>query len=230
MDLPFPDQPWYRFEAFPIGPHLPPSRKAKGYTPEMCIPIYPNSNHPTGREPVHPERPFPYGNCYHWIATKVRIRVRGRPEGFDETNAISLSTKTELLMGSTFRNDYLRAMENADVQSRPAAYDHGDAIPRPSMGRPPRSAVGDAESASHRQEDDMDAASVSSRSSRSGRSIRRPMTSVEDIMAMDIFTGPAEDLYLVPLVDLWPELANNLKEEDIPSPLELYREIEMIQE
>lgn len=49
-------------------------------------------------------------------------------------------------------------------------------------------------------------------------------------MQMDIFTGPDEDLALVPLVDLWPNLAEHLKEADIPSPLELQDEIKTIQE
>ncbi|EIW54308.1 uncharacterized protein TRAVEDRAFT_85247, partial [Trametes versicolor FP-101664 SS1] len=93
MDLPFPDKPWYRFRALPIGPHLLPPNEAKGYTSDMCIPIFPNMSHPTGRAPLPSERPFPYGNCYHWIDESVVIRVRARPEGFDETNAIKIPAR-----------------------------------------------------------------------------------------------------------------------------------------
>lgn len=77
----------------------------------------------------------------------------------------------------------------------------------------------------------IDAASISSasESSRSVRSKQGPSDSVGDIIRMDIFTGPDADLDLVPLVDLWPDIANTLKEEDIPSPLELYEEIKTIQ-
>ncbi|EIW54312.1 uncharacterized protein TRAVEDRAFT_132466 [Trametes versicolor FP-101664 SS1] len=240
LDLPFPDKPWYRFEAFPIGPHLPPSRKAEGYTPDMCIPIFPNSKHPTGREPVHPERPFPYGNCYHWINTKIRIRVRARPEGFDESNAVNISGKTELLMGSMFRKDYLRAMDNVKLAQKAHETELSDDQPRSSSAHvhghplsPPHIYVQPnglpEESTQCPQEGSVDAASMSSGWSRSNESTRGPMTSVEDIMHMDIFTGPDEDLDLVPLVDLWPDLADNLKEEDIASPLELHREIEQVQ-
>ncbi|EIW54313.1 uncharacterized protein TRAVEDRAFT_76241, partial [Trametes versicolor FP-101664 SS1] len=69
-------KPWYRFEARPIGPHLPPAKEEEGYTPDMYIPIYPNTNHPTGRAPIRPRRPFPYANCYHWIDNTIHIRVR----------------------------------------------------------------------------------------------------------------------------------------------------------
>lgn len=98
MDLPFPDKPWYRFRALPTGPHLPPPNEAKGYTSNMCIPTFPNLNHPNGRAPLPSERPFPYGNCYHWIDESVVIRVRARQEGFDETNAIKITARDEVLM------------------------------------------------------------------------------------------------------------------------------------
>ncbi len=231
-DLPFPDKPWYRFEALPIGPHLPPANKEKCYTPEMCIPIFPNTNHPTSRDPVHPEQPFPYGNCYHWIDTEVRIRVRGRPEGFDETNAVRISGKTQILLSYMFTPDYLRAMADVELaQKKALEAEQADAqtasIPKSSMDIPRD--VPHEVAISRSQEGNGDAASLSSSWSRSSRSARGPMSSVDDIMRMDIFTGPDEDLDLVPLVDLWPDLTDNLKEEDIPSPLELYGEIKTIQ-
>ncbi|OJT06561.1 hypothetical protein TRAPUB_2638 [Trametes pubescens] len=227
MDLPFPDKPWYRFEAQPIGPHLPPANPAKHYTPEMCIPIFPNTRHPAGRAPVHPERPFPYTSCCHWIDT--------------EADAVRISGKTQVLMSYVFTPDYLRAMADADADAERArkealeaaqaarhqARRQAESVPLSSMNA---SGVSERckEYAGHAPEGDLsgDAASVSSHWSRSARG---PMSSVEDIMRMDIFTGPDEDLALVPLVDLWPDLSANLEEEDIPSPLELYKEIETIQ-
>lgn len=41
---------------------------------------------------------------------------------------------------------------------------------------------------------------------------------------MNIFAGPNQDVGVVPLVDLWLDLADNLKQEDIPNPLELLKE------
>lgn len=45
---------------------------------------------------------------------------------------------------------------------------------------------------------------------------------------MEIFAGPNQDLGVVPLVDLWLDLAENLKQEDIPNPLEFLKERDAI--
>lgn len=41
---------------------------------------------------------------------------------------------------------------------------------------------------------------------------------------MNIFAGPNQDVIVLPLVDLWLDLADNLKQEDIPNPLEFLQE------
>ncbi|OJT11022.1 hypothetical protein TRAPUB_12476 [Trametes pubescens] len=255
MDLPFPDKPWYRFRALPIGPHLPPPNEAKGYTSDMCIPIFPNSTHPTGRAPVPSERPFPYGNCYYWIDESVVIRVRARPEGFDETNVMKISARNEVLMSLAWGEDYQRARAiRASREPPEATVNPQDIPPREDCTFQPT----DLASPSLRNRDDevgsdlgvtsgearnvhaaelankslghnSDAVSISSALSRSIRSEQGASDSVGDIIRMDIFTGPDDDLDLVPLVDLWPDIANMLKEEDIPSPLELYEDIKTIQ-
>ncbi|KAL1945508.1 hypothetical protein VTO73DRAFT_2359 [Trametes versicolor] len=253
MDLPFPDKPWYRFRALPIGPHLPPPNEAKGYTSDMCIPIFPNLNHPTGRAPLPSERPFPYGNCYHWIDESFVIRVRARPEGFDETNAIKIPARDEVLMSVAWGEDYkraraIRASRNPTEASVHSDISHEDrdslnTHPAPSSARNCEDETGGrlevtsgelrnvhpADPRKRSLDHSIDAASISSASSRSVRSEQGPSDSVGDIIRMDIFTGPDDDLDLVPLVDLWPDIANTLKEEDIPSPLELYEEIKTMQ-
>ena len=57
----------------------------------------------------------------------------------------------------------------------------------------------------------------------------RSMCSLDDLAAMNIFSGPNDDVDVMPLVDLWiSELAEHLKPEDIPSPLEMYAEFDHI--
>ncbi|OSC97335.1 hypothetical protein PYCCODRAFT_1355082, partial [Trametes coccinea BRFM310] len=90
MALPFPGRPWYRFEVSPIATKLRQEDTQKGITPAMCIPIYPNIAHPTGRPPLRPEGVFPFNHCYHWLDNILQVRVLSRPEGFDETNAVKL--------------------------------------------------------------------------------------------------------------------------------------------
>lgn len=45
---------------------------------------------------------------------------------------------------------------------------------------------------------------------------------------MGIFAGPDQDVGVLPLVDLWLDLADNLKQEDIPDPLEFLKERDAI--
>ncbi len=41
---------------------------------------------------------------------------------------------------------------------------------------------------------------------------------------MNIFAGPNQDIIVLPLVDLWLDLTDNLKQEDIPNPLDFFKE------
>lgn len=41
----------------------------------MCIPVLPNTEHPTGRKPLCPIRPLPWPNCYHATGDKVRVYI-----------------------------------------------------------------------------------------------------------------------------------------------------------
>lgn len=90
MELPFPNKPWYRYDVSAIAPTLRAEDKDEGYAADMCVPIYPNTSHPLGRAPVRAEPVFPYSNCYHWAEFKMEIRVRARPEQFDEREATLL--------------------------------------------------------------------------------------------------------------------------------------------
>ncbi|EIW54184.1 uncharacterized protein TRAVEDRAFT_77773, partial [Trametes versicolor FP-101664 SS1] len=90
LELPFPNRPWYRYTVCPIAPSLRAEDKAEGYTPDMCVPIFPNTSHPRGRTPLRTEPVFPYDNCYHWAQFRTDIRVRARAEKFNERRAIRL--------------------------------------------------------------------------------------------------------------------------------------------
>lgn len=60
-----------------VGPGLRPEDPKYCFTPDMCIPIYPNTQHPSGtREPLRPTPSFPFGNCYHWIGPDVVMDLR----------------------------------------------------------------------------------------------------------------------------------------------------------
>ncbi|KAI0327910.1 hypothetical protein GY45DRAFT_1372775 [Cubamyces sp. BRFM 1775] len=75
--------------------------------------------------------------------------------------------------------------------------------------------------------DDVSILSRAATSTSSSEGSTEPDTddAVGDILAeMNIFGDPTHDVELFPLVDLWFELTDHLKQEDIPNPMELYKE------
>lgn len=85
----------------------------------MCVPIFPNTSHPLGRTPVRTEPVFPYNNCYHWAEFKTNIRVRARPEQFDERKAILLPS-SECHMMETCLGEDIPRMDELRSQYRAA--------------------------------------------------------------------------------------------------------------
>ncbi|KAJ8461989.1 hypothetical protein ONZ51_g11188 [Trametes cubensis] len=240
LALPFPDQPWYKFDIRPIATSLRPEDKARCISSDMCIPIYPNTKHPNGREPLRPqpEGLFPYDNCYHWFDMKARVRIRARPEEFDETNAVALDFLNQEQMLEYWDEDGLRMGKNQRKREAEAALQHSpdaltdvvDVLPKPTasidrVDDPPR--IRDAGLQSPLDLEDADGLSMCSDCTTASE--ERSMCSLDDLAAMNIFSGPNDDVDVMPLVDLWiSELAEHLKPEDIPSPLEMYAEFDHI--
>ncbi|KAH9889295.1 hypothetical protein C8Q73DRAFT_707024 [Cubamyces lactineus] len=252
LALPFPNQPWYRFEVEPIATSLRPEDTARGITPDMCIPIFPNTTHPNGREPLQPqpEGLFPYNNCYHWFEAKaVNVRIRARSEEFDETHAVKLNARSRIQMQRLWLEDGARLPDIVE-EAPPAQSQHEAAVHHSARAPaiPPRSSpeipVPSDTDLAHEHGPLSDAIESNRRLPTAfddyaeGASIMSELTvthseqsnnSVEDIAAMDIFSGPNDDVELVPLVDLWiSELGDQLKQEDIPDPQEMYAEFDHI--
>ncbi|KAI9059525.1 hypothetical protein FKP32DRAFT_1606041 [Trametes sanguinea] len=178
------------------------------------------------------------------------VRVRARPEQFDETNAVSLSPFSRVEM--RFSNEHDDGMKmcanldalNATTAASPTTVD----IPRassPASSRPhtPEPAVGGTAP-------DLDPQQTPPRNVpvQYGYSENTPTSSGScstssleydeydeysdysgDDRPIDPFSAPDEDVELVPLVDLWvSELADHLKQEDIPHPSELTAEVEQL--
>ncbi|KAI9067449.1 hypothetical protein FKP32DRAFT_261537 [Trametes sanguinea] len=228
MALPFPGRPWYHFDVSPIAPKFRKEDPKRGITPAMCIPIYPNTVHPNGRPPLRPQGVFPFSNCYHWIDNMTEVRVRARPEGFDETNVVRLSYDSMSDLEEIWVEDIIalasarRAAEAANSQAvaNDAKQAEGDANDHAAE------IDGDLSPLPETLADDADRASVSSTSSASDEVFTDDVTRLATI---DIFGGPECDVDLVPLVDLWiSELSEHLKEEEIPDPEDLFAECEQI--
>ncbi|KAI9067501.1 hypothetical protein FKP32DRAFT_266929 [Trametes sanguinea] len=237
LALPFPNRPWYRFDVHSIAPCLPADEPEKGLTSDMCIPIFPNTQHPNGRAPVHPEPEglFPYSNCYHWYQpVETTVRIRARPEEFDETNAASLSALTlTRMIFSSWREDGRK--RSANLQALKVTPSSTKADTPPPMSAAPSHSNAPTLGGTVRDSnlDKARAAPVNcldsdSISTYSGSGSIRSMDSDDDHLGpIDPFSAPDEDVELVPLVDVWvSELADHLKQEDIPHPSELVAEVE----
>lgn len=75
--LPIPQRPWFRIAVDIIGRGPCADNPAERYTPEMYVPISPSAvAHPSGREPIHPNRPFPFPGCSHWVGTTTTVLVK----------------------------------------------------------------------------------------------------------------------------------------------------------
>ena len=53
---------------------LPPASPDEFLEDSMCIPIFPNTDHPT-REPLKLDKPLPWTNCYHSSFEQVQVRI-----------------------------------------------------------------------------------------------------------------------------------------------------------
>lgn len=161
----------------------------------MCIPIFPNGAHPTGRVPFRPTSPFPYDNCYHWASMKPSVRVHVREEGFDATEAIRLSGGDMVDMMSLFSSDrghgkraLLARGQSASVPSGCTSELESSSSPLPTTEQ------------------------------------RQDATASDEPDIFDPPTKDFRDPEFVPLVHLWLDLEANLKQEDIGDPVDLYRE------
>ncbi|KAJ8454015.1 hypothetical protein ONZ51_g13276 [Trametes cubensis] len=166
----------------------------------MCIPILPNKSHPTGRLPLVPDRAFPFDNCYHWMALSIYVRVRARPEGFEEDHAIRLSVDERLRMDGLWEEDD----DGRDVE---AANDEMSSFDQ---------RIGSSSHSTHSGATASDTELMVQHS---------PADGIGDVLAqMNIFGDPTHDTELFPLVDLWFEITDHLKQEDIPDPMEIFKE------
>ena len=77
-----PGQTTFRFDAYLVGSGLRPEDPEKGATSDMCIPIFPAVDHPTGRAPFHPEPAFPFSNCYHWSGPDMWVNLKIKTGAF----------------------------------------------------------------------------------------------------------------------------------------------------
>ena len=105
------------FSVIPIAKTIRDIEEQYGCTPEMCMPIFPNVTHPTGRPALHTEPTFPYSGCYIWTFAETQVRVAEREEGWKTREAVRLPPIHEVKMQRTWGLDYEK-IEAVIKQSR----------------------------------------------------------------------------------------------------------------
>lgn len=84
LDLPMPQSEWCRYSANPVATTLRAECPEWGVTPNMVLPILPNTAHLGVPNPFaddkDPEYIFelPFKSCYFWVESDTELRVRVR--------------------------------------------------------------------------------------------------------------------------------------------------------
>ncbi|KAI0740896.1 hypothetical protein C8Q76DRAFT_608046 [Earliella scabrosa] len=225
-DLPFPDSLWCRYSVEPVATVLRPYEPARGLAPDMVMPISPNTKYAKGRDPISPETPFPFRNCFFWIDSAMTVRIPGRPDGYDDTRAIQLSLSSNFDVMTCWKTEHPRidaALDLLEKQQR-----HKTELPQEaagtSTGLPSSNSSVIVESAHS-----MNAHDSTSDDRHSLAHSDATDTSVQDILDLNPFGweyDPAVEY--IPLVDLWFELEEHLSEDTIPDPLDMFKERDFI--
>ena len=274
-----PDSRWCRYYVSAIATSPRPPHPSLGITPDMVIPIAPNSI--PGRGSVHPNPSFPFSNCVHWYRSpllQIRIIVLG--SRFELEGGICLSADQQMALEEGFDDDFECMVDFVEKHpdlihnTMPRQYpvssvwlptdshemDELDVVPmellyatccqlasgRGLMTSEAPTVVTAAPSPvqSSRHDDaasgDNAAQTTSTSTDESSFDISRGSSEVDatsshtslsepvrdSLVGMDVFGwNPDPETPLLPLAELWLDISNHLDQENIPHPMELYKEM-----
>lgn len=233
---------WCTYRINPIASTLRAECPEWGITPDMVLPIPPNTAHLKVPNPfVDPKDPdyvfeSPFKNCFFWVDsdTEVRVRVRRDGDEFDNSKAVTLPLRPHLRVMNGFTPDiatigeFLSRPRDKPARHPPAAATDGTPSRPPDPhfdalnGRLPT--LLDVDGILGGRSDD-----TGSPSSTSGLDTSLTPSPFEDLLPMNIFGWlPDPTTKYVPLVNCWFELEEHLDENTIPSPVELWTEQQRI--
>lgn len=165
----------------------------------MYVPIFPSTGaHPSGREPVQPNRPFPFPDCSHWVGTVQDIRVK---KGKYDV----LTDKGHFLDGG-LKMRTLNWLAEDFQRSRMTLYE----------------ASYDATSVVNDEEDEPDSSQCHSPIDYDNTDKMSFPVCSSEIASEYSFKSVDENLF--PVVDAWFELEEHIAAEQMTSPLEFVKE------
>ncbi|KAI0740864.1 hypothetical protein C8Q76DRAFT_822421 [Earliella scabrosa] len=114
LQLPSPQDPWRIYEIYLVGQGLQPANPEAGIISDKSVPIFPCIEHPSHRPPARPNSPFPFGNCYHWAGSHMKMRVRVKTRewaGYNEGRVLKLSEVDRVELEQFLGGDLARSLE-----------------------------------------------------------------------------------------------------------------------
>ncbi|TFK88030.1 hypothetical protein K466DRAFT_489729 [Polyporus arcularius HHB13444] len=234
-DLPMPKSKECRYSVKPVATCLRPADVENGVTPDMVMPIHPNTEHLRGRDPIKASPKFPYDNCFFWIENKMSVCVKVNPAGYDGGKAITVGAREHLAVSRCWSNDfermesYLEYAEAGHSASPPSAILRGLPSPiiTPSYYIPPP-----GHQFQDDDDDDDDETDVHLGNTQYDGDDHLSLTAASDhlaelkqLFALNPFGWDRDpkEMFL-PLVDLWLDLEEHLSAAEIPSPVDFYEE------
>ncbi|TFK84690.1 hypothetical protein K466DRAFT_496077, partial [Polyporus arcularius HHB13444] len=211
-ELPMPNSRWCKYDINPIATTLRPADEDSGVTPDMVLPIHPNTKHAHGPEPVRPTPSFPFSNCYHWYFNTLRARIRVHKAGYNESSAIFQSS---LAVNRRFEDAYHRSIALLEKRGEMSTGNDSATSSIPTSGL------------------DLDSSEVHMLSELYRRlAVKHGLLtsmSPEDSYYDSDDDGGSDDLFgwdpdpataLLPLLDAWIDIADHISEDEIPSPVD----------
>ena len=223
LALPFPNKPWYLFSIMPVAPSPPQRDDEQGITPDMCTPIFPNAARPAGREPLQTTPMFPYANCYHCTDACIDVRVLARPEGFIEEEATKLPADQRAILGRNLAQDRANMYTNRGLDG--GGFDDAASSDVHVWRTGEDMDVERLVDADVIEDHDGTASLYSHLTLSSTAPSDDP---VDTLINMGMFGDPGVNVEVLPLVHLWMNLGENLKQEEIADPVHLYEERDAI--
>lgn len=232
LRLPFPEDTTFKYAAQLIGLGLRPEDPARCLTSEMCLPIFPNTYHPSAdREALQPRTgPFPFSNCYHWLGPDMvfDMRLWNNGQSYTAEERVSLPASEQVRLEGIRSRDVWKAFDAMEAQN--AAHSAGaspkeetqeeqELVEEPHVAR---SAESEHSPPPSEQQDESESDSASSTSA-------PPEELSEHFALMDIF-GIDEDENddLLPIVNVWPDVGAHFNEDDVPNPMEFAEQFSQI--
>ncbi|KDQ51755.1 hypothetical protein JAAARDRAFT_198831 [Jaapia argillacea MUCL 33604] len=101
--LPSDNNPFTKCRIYFIAQDLPSPCIKNGRESSMCTPLWPTTEHPSGRKPIRLREPLPWENCYLHSTSYVDVRVL--PAEFEDAKIRGVMLFPEVARHREFRNE-----------------------------------------------------------------------------------------------------------------------------